>query len=189
MKFIAARRAGTLVSWPAQCLFGMDLTASEIDRFYTYVRRGPYCWEWTGELNNQGYGRFAVYRHGKRVRFLAHRVGYFLFWGEDLGERVARHRCDNPLCIRGTHIDPGTQVENVRDAIERGRADFSGLLQWHRDRAARLRERIAAGVKVCWVCRCTKSFEDFHRNRTTSDGRQSICKSCRAKRQQKRTAA
>lgn len=33
----------------------------------------------------------------------------------------ATHSCDNRLCINPDHIRPGTQKDNMREAIERGR--------------------------------------------------------------------
>lgn len=34
---------------------------------------------------------------------------------------IVRHRCDNPPCININHLALGTQKDNVRDSIERGR--------------------------------------------------------------------
>lgn len=35
---------------------------------------------------------------------------------------VARHTCDNPACCRPDHLVVGTQADNVRDRVERGRS-------------------------------------------------------------------
>ena len=34
---------------------------------------------------------------------------------------VGRHSCDRPSCINPDHVQPGTQAENMIDAVERGR--------------------------------------------------------------------
>ena len=49
-----------------------------------------------------------------------HRVVFYAAHGY-LPE-VVRHNCDNPRCIEITHLEPGTQVDNMRDMRERGRA-------------------------------------------------------------------
>lgn len=48
--------------------------------------------------------------------------------GEVPAGRVVRHTCDNPNCINPWHLVIGSQAENVRDMLERGRAaDRSGI--------------------------------------------------------------
>ncbi len=73
---------------------------------------GP-CWVWIGtRLKSGGYGAFGSKR--------AHRVGYELQVGpipEGLG---ILHRCDNPPCVRGSHLFAGTQKENAADAKSKG---------------------------------------------------------------------
>lgn len=154
------------------------LTAAEVRRFYSRIDRSGDCWTWTGELNNQGYGRFTVYRNGRRVRLLAHRVAYLLEAGALPSRLVIRHKCDNPPCARRDHLTTGTQAENIRDAATRGRMNVSGLEQCRADRETRLQARIAAGIKTCSGCRITKALSEFSRNRTTRDGRQGECKFC-----------
>lgn len=36
-------------------------------------------------------------------------------------------------------------------------------------------------TKECTICKKTKILDEFHRNKTKSDGRQNICKVCRSK--------
>lgn len=101
---------------------------SESERFWSKVRVGETdeCWEWGGERCKLGYGRFYVYAGGSRRMHLAHR--YVL---ADDGVRVdglvVRHSCDNPPCVNPAHLTPGSQLENVQDAIDRGRINGAGL--------------------------------------------------------------
>lgn len=37
---------------------------------------------------------------------------------------VARHTCDNPMCVSQEHLVEGTPAQNTRDMIERGRAPW-----------------------------------------------------------------
>jgi len=74
------------------------------------------CWLWMGAVNSAGY---ASVRHGGRV-VQAHRLVCELTHGT-LGERVARHSCDQPLCVNPAHLVPGTQSDNANDRERRGR--------------------------------------------------------------------
>lgn len=49
-----------------------------------------------------------------------HRKVFFERWG--FLPEVVRHTCDNPRCIEITHLRAGTQVDNMADMRERGRA-------------------------------------------------------------------
>jgi len=42
--------------------------------------------------------------------------------GKITSKTVLRHDCDNPLCINLEHLVPGSQADNVRDRVERGRS-------------------------------------------------------------------
>ena len=83
------------------------------------------CWVWHGEVNSNGYGRLR--HHGKR--WLAHRLA-FTVWNTPIpiGLQV-NHTCDNRLCLNPQHLWLGTQSENIKDAILKGRVKtprFSG---------------------------------------------------------------
>lgn len=78
-------------------------------------RQGPdECWDWTAGRTALGYGFFRY--QGKR--YYAHRWAVGLGPGDD---GVAMHTCDRPPCCNPAHIVVGTQQENIRDAIEKGR--------------------------------------------------------------------
>ena len=55
---------------------------------------------------------------------MGHRLAYCLAHGltlADIAGKVVRHKCDNPKCERGDHLEIGSQSDNIRDAVERGR--------------------------------------------------------------------
>lgn len=93
----------------------------EPDRFWARVDRsgGPdACWPWKGkDFNRNGYGR--VWSGPSRIG--AHLVAYTLAVGPIPEGHVLRHTCDNRPCCNPAHHLPGTQQENVADAIERRR--------------------------------------------------------------------
>lgn len=45
-----------------------------------------------------------------------------LFNGEIPDKNVIRHKCDNPACINPSHLEIGTQKDNMKDAEKRNRA-------------------------------------------------------------------
>lgn len=167
-----------------------ELTEEEVARFWSKVYVcGDGCWLWTKEVNNQGYGRFEIRRDGCRVRVLAHRLAYRLATGLDPGRNVVRHRCDNPLCCNPADLHAGTQVDNMRDAVARGRVNTSGLTAYRLARDARSAADIAANQRRCSVCAEVKPLDAFSRSNTSPGGRRYQCRSCinareRAKREQ-----
>ncbi len=96
------------------------LSESDIERFWSKVdKRGDEeCWMWRGAALGLGYGGFAV---GGRNLY-AHRVSLMLKTGEWPHNAATLHSCDVPRCVNPSHLRAGTQLENVRDCHERGRA-------------------------------------------------------------------
>lgn len=74
------------------------------------------CWIWTGQRNNQGYGRLSVrLPAGRHVKRLAHRVSYEAFIGPldaraELGHSAA---CLSRACVNPSHVAPVSRSENV----------------------------------------------------------------------------
>jgi hypothetical protein len=67
-----------------------------------------------------GYGTLGGGKRG--VSVYAHRMSYMLFIGEIPPGVCVLHRCDNPRCVKPTHLFLGTQADNNRDMKEKGRA-------------------------------------------------------------------
>ena len=80
--------------------------------FWQRVEPDGQCWIWQGALRNTGYGWYG--------RQLAHRFCYRMMKGPVAG-LVVRHTCDNRLCVRPDHLLAGTQMENMRDKMAKGR--------------------------------------------------------------------
>lgn len=75
------------------------------------------CWIWLGSVGAGRYGRIMV--RGKRKQ--AHRVAYEAFKGLIPKGLCACHRCDVSLCVNPDHLFLGTQADNVRDCLAKGR--------------------------------------------------------------------
>lgn len=75
------------------------------------------CWEFQGAKDKDGYGKIRVGESVDRT----HRVTYMLYHGPVDEGMVVRHKCDNPCCCNPAHLEIGTQEENMRDMVDRGR--------------------------------------------------------------------
>lgn len=79
------------------------------------------CWNWKAGKDKIGYGRFFL--NGKQQ--YAHRVSYFLSKGLIPDGMVVMHKCNNPSCVNPTHLELGTQLENIQQRDLSGRGNFS----------------------------------------------------------------
>ena len=80
----------------------------------------PGCWLWVGSTSDNGYGNIAV-DHPRDIR-LAHRVSYEMHKGPIPEGLLVRHKCDMRCCVNPAHLEVGTQRDNLKDMVERGRA-------------------------------------------------------------------
>jgi hypothetical protein len=84
-----------------------------------YQKLGPEeCWPWLGCLCELGYG---VIRDGKNRKIKAHRVAYEDQIGPIPSGLNVLHHCDNRRCCNGAHLFIGTQQDNIRDMVAKGR--------------------------------------------------------------------
>jgi HNH endonuclease len=80
------------------------------------------CWVWNGERTNYGYGVMEIWANGKKKRLMAHRLSFKHFHPDwDLSSFVL-HKCDNPPCWNPDHLFSGTQADNMRDMVQKGRS-------------------------------------------------------------------
>jgi hypothetical protein len=86
-------------------------------RFHSRYTRGNGCWLWSGACDQDGYG---VIKYKKR-QYRVHRVMYELCNGPIPNGKVVMHTCDVPGCVRPDHLKVGTNLENTRDMVSKGR--------------------------------------------------------------------
>lgn len=90
------------------------------DRIYMWSIPEPNsgCWLWLGTLDKYGYGILSVC--GKK--HFAHRISLTVHGIEIPSSECALHHCDNRICVNPEHLYVGSNADNVRDKVQRGRS-------------------------------------------------------------------
>lgn len=87
------------------------------NRFWYHVDKSGECWIWTASCGEKGYGQFKVGKTMER----AHRVAWELENGPIPDGIDVLHTCDNRKCCNPKHLFLGTDLDNMRDMINKGR--------------------------------------------------------------------
>lgn len=99
----------------------MNLSNEDIERFWKFVDKkdSNSCWDWLGGGPNNPYGNFSVGPRKTVKTYLAHRVSYFIHFGQT--DLQVCHVCDNTRCVNPNHLFSGTQLDNRVDCKQKGR--------------------------------------------------------------------
>ncbi len=81
------------------------------------------CWGWASYTNGLGYGVIHVRRRLENFRknIYAHRLSWEIHFGPVPDDLFVLHRCDNPACCRPDHLFLGTNTDNMKDCVAKGR--------------------------------------------------------------------
>jgi hypothetical protein len=82
-----------------------------------HVRADGECLVWTGATTSAGYGTVRF----NRTQWRAHRAVYTIVHGPIPSGLLVCHTCDNPPCVAPEHLFLGTNADNMRDKIVKGR--------------------------------------------------------------------
>ena len=119
--YLISRGHGRFCSWSC-----FRASKPEIhERFWSKVDKnapihpiiGTRCWVWTSNMDDEGYGLFSVSEKSMRAHVFAYQEAH----GYLLPGFLVLHHCDNPPCVRESHMFVGTHVDNMIDCGEKGR--------------------------------------------------------------------
>jgi hypothetical protein len=102
----------------------LALAADDVARFCDLVIGTQSCAIWNGAIGSDGYGRFSLRRpYGAQRTVTPHQVAARIATGPLARGVTLLHDCDVRLCVRvgPGHLRVGTQQENTRQAVARGR--------------------------------------------------------------------
>ena len=104
------------------------------------------CWEWSACRTRKGYGHFWIPENKQATP--AHRFAWKLEHGNIPKGMHILHHCDNPMCIRHDHLFLGTNDDNVRDRVIKGR---SARTQGERNPNAKINQTMVQLVRELYV--------------------------------------
>ncbi len=131
------------------CLDPVSGLASLARRFAAKFQPEPNsgCWLWVASVNGDGYGHIGI--GGGRVE-KAHRAAWLLYRGRIPDGVQVLHRCDTPPCVNPDHLFLGSNADNIKDKVSKGRqrsapGESNGRAVITAPQAAEIRRRSARG--------------------------------------------
>lgn len=116
---VAVRKTGLIPKAPKT--MKPPKPSSEAERFWSFVEktgRQDECWNWTGNKDVRGYGRF----YWKKQQTHAHRIAFELAHGKPT--LVVMNTCHNRACCNPAHLREATRAECMEYRDQSGRNAF-----------------------------------------------------------------
>src|SRR5208282_775886 len=109
------------------CVNPAHLGCGDDARFWAKVsklsdKRGG-CWAWIGTLDDKGYGQFTIHNDNTITHIKAHTYSWQNYAGLSVSDKmVVCHKCDHPYCVNPEHLFLGSQDDNMKDMVIKGRS-------------------------------------------------------------------
>jgi len=97
-----------------------------IERFLSSIDKSGNCWLWTGTMGGKKENMYGVLKMNRKT-FRSHRFSYEYYKGKIPEGMFVCHTCDNPPCVNPDHLFIGTQSDNMRDMLTKGRTPKAKL--------------------------------------------------------------
>ena len=113
------------------------------------------CWEWKAGCFSDGYGE--SFLNGKNEK--AHRVSWRIHYGEIPDGLCVCHKCDNIKCVNPKHLFLGTQLENIKDRVKKGRCrkqdgELSSRAKLTNQNVLAIRDLIKSNIAQGEIAKC-----------------------------------
>lgn len=98
------------------------MNVKQMNKFWNQVEKKDrdQCWNWTGYLDKDGYGRMGITNKYGIKYYRSNRIAYFLNFGDNDIYTIIRHKCNNKKCCNPNHLIKGSNKDNKKDCIESG---------------------------------------------------------------------
>lgn len=140
------------------------METSDINRFWSKVKKTKTCWLWVGAKTSHGYGSINI-KHKRRP---AHRVVFEIIGKPIPAGLFVLHKCDITFCVNPSHLFFGTHTDNMRDMVAKGRSKhcvFAGETNYN----AKLTQQQVNEIRNKYTKRGYRYYDENNKKITTTE--------------------